>query len=1134
MLAALVLLPACGGGSADDGAVAAPDVTAQQPVSTQIEAQPRDQQVAAGEPAAFEVRTEGGGAADVQWQVSSDGQQWDDVEGATAPRLELPAAVAADSGRRYRALVSSEAGSAVSEPAQLRVQALAVAPTIIADPRDASVNVGQDATFGVAVSQSTTSPKYKWQTRLPGKSWSTLADSNSPEYVFENAKASDDGRQFRVVVSNSEGQQTSAVAELKVVETVAKPVITNQPDSQTAIQGEDLTLRVTASGSSLRYQWQWNPPGPEGWRDVGGAKSRTLKLNNRKLSHDGRRYRVIVSNPGGKVTSAAARITVLAMEPPKLGDPPKAGLYMVGQSLQLKANATGKELKYRWRFRRDGTDDWKDLPGATKSRLTIAPVRITDAGAYRAVVSNAGGQKTSPSTKLAVVWGEAGPSADTSSLQATYDVNEAGGGGGDSGGTAGGADGGGADGGVGYGKALNARMTITRVADGALVGSALTHPETGLIKIKAGPGTAPVLLTVQGTTATGTQASVYYDEGLAALDRSALALAPLGPDVTLHALVTSFRENLGVTPLTEAAYRYAINQFLVDPKRVASGAEPLRSTATAGELSRLSAEQIDTANRRILAEVKRHLPELTSGLSGAEAVDSLTALPTPLDSTGPDVPMLNNRYGRGALITGGLVTDAFGYNQRSRTPGLAIAEQLARDLTDGRIDGFALDGSAAAAPAAQHYKAERFGVALMAGANVIAGRFADASLRSKIPEITEATISRGSVNNCDSQEFYFEESFLRAEGGVSRFRTIYHNKEGCGPPSRIEPRAEVDDSERVRQVTANSGATFFVKTDGTVLAYGFNDYGLIGPLGEVPGFVDVPRRIAGLSQVSTVAATRCNAIARLGNGTVYSWGRDCDGSLGRNLSLAGRGPCTTQTDDRDIKYLSCPTPGRVALDVPAVAIAATTSETINDELDFDSKQVTSTMFAIDADGAVYAWGSGQFGLRGTGLTKAATAPSNKPTRIPNLDGVVSMSFTPTLAFAVRRDGSVYAWGTNRDNEFGDGKGGRKAAPALVTALKGKFVKQISVGNSGIFALLADGSLLRWGFLRPRGVPGAEFEPVPKVPAEFGGAKVRHIAGAGYFILTDGRVMKYNVSGGELFDAGVCFFGNGGGVCPPRN
>ena len=84
------------------------------------------------------------------------------------------------------------------------------------------------------------------------------------------------------------------------------PVITAQPQSVTVAQGGTANFSVTATGQApLSYQWRFNGS------NLAGATSSTFSRTNVQASHAGL-YDVVVSNPGGPVTSDTATLTVIA------------------------------------------------------------------------------------------------------------------------------------------------------------------------------------------------------------------------------------------------------------------------------------------------------------------------------------------------------------------------------------------------------------------------------------------------------------------------------------------------------------------------------------------------------------------------------------------------------------------------------------------------------------------------------------------------------------------------------------------------------------------------------------------------------------------------------------------------------
>lgn len=83
----------------------------------------------------------------------------------------------------------------------------------------------------------------------------------------------------------------------------AKPTISIPPASATVKLGAPVKLTVTATGTGLKYQWQKNGV------NISGATSATYRIAEAVPGTAGK-YRVIVKNATGSVTSPAAVITV--------------------------------------------------------------------------------------------------------------------------------------------------------------------------------------------------------------------------------------------------------------------------------------------------------------------------------------------------------------------------------------------------------------------------------------------------------------------------------------------------------------------------------------------------------------------------------------------------------------------------------------------------------------------------------------------------------------------------------------------------------------------------------------------------------------------------------------------------------
>jgi hypothetical protein len=100
------------------------------------------------------------------------------------------------------------------------------------------------------------------------------------------------------------------------------PAIGSQPQSVTVAQGQPASFSVAATGTApLSYQWQRNGA------NIGGATGSTYTLPSAASTDNGARFRVVVSNAAGTVTSNDAMLTVTSTgsTPTPTQCPPRGG-----------------------------------------------------------------------------------------------------------------------------------------------------------------------------------------------------------------------------------------------------------------------------------------------------------------------------------------------------------------------------------------------------------------------------------------------------------------------------------------------------------------------------------------------------------------------------------------------------------------------------------------------------------------------------------------------------------------------------------------------------------------------------------------------------------------------------------------
>jgi subtilisin-like proprotein convertase family protein len=339
-----------------------------------ITSQPLDQAIPAGQTATFSVGISSCPTVTYQWYFNGTSP----VSGGTAATLVLNNVTDNQAGD-YEVVVSNPHGSVTSASAHLSV----VQPlSITSNPTSQTVNYGDTASFTVTA-QGGGTLTYQWYFNHN----TLLTGATSPTLILNNVTLAQAGT-YEVVVRNPFSSVTSTPVQLTVV--LAAQIV-NGPTDQTATNGDTVSFTVTAQGTPpLAYQWYFN-----GTNSLAQGTAATLQLTGVTTASEGT-YQVVVSNPYATVTSAPARLTVVA--PATILTGPSSLEVTNGDTASFSVIAAGAPpLNYQWYFNQN-----QALTGATGSTLTLTAVTPSQAGNYTVVVGNSFASVTSAPALLTV------------------------------------------------------------------------------------------------------------------------------------------------------------------------------------------------------------------------------------------------------------------------------------------------------------------------------------------------------------------------------------------------------------------------------------------------------------------------------------------------------------------------------------------------------------------------------------------------------------------------------------------------------------------------------------------------------------------------------------------------------------
>jgi alpha-tubulin suppressor-like RCC1 family protein len=313
-------------------------------------------------------------------------------------------------------------------------------------------------------------------------------------------------------------------------------------------------------------------------------------------------------------------------------------------------------------------------------------------------------------------------------------------------------------------------------------------------------------------------------------------------------------------------------------------------------------------------------------------------------------------------------------------------------------------------------------------------------------------------------------------------------------------------------------STYAVKTDGTVWRWGaFYTQNPIDPGGDGTDVViKTPTKMAGLFGVKSVAVEQFSGYAVKSDGTVWGWEylnapaqvAGLSNVTSISLDMSGCGGIALKRDGTlwefhcDRYYTGSGVAQLTGIDNVKNLTAGTCD---------DGSDTQRAFYAIKSDGSLWAWGDNRKGQLGDGTKKQR----DTPVQVSGLTGVAKVNAETCAVFAVTTSGTVWAWGAN-EGQLGDGTKTNRIKPVRITALS-KVAEIVSIGSYASettwYARTTGGLVYYWGCGWPShyGDISAKYQRCGKTPVQLPG-----LTGAS-------KIVAYDKFGGGDY----CSFGSSG-------
>ena len=296
-------------------------------------------------------------------------------------------------------------------------------------------------------------------------------------------------------------------------------------------------------------------------------------------------------------------------------------------------------------------------------------------------------------------------------------------------------------------------------------------------------------------------------------------------------------------------------------------------------------------------------------------------------------------------------------------------------------------------------------------------------------------------NSYDNSKFEWsssnEDIVTVSDSGIVTGKGVGHATITCNGPDGLKAKVIVNvyrnknGAITTPDIQHGEGFTVVLKEDGTVWAYGLNNYGQLGQGDTTNRKKPVQVKVdedTYLENIKKISVGFNHILALSTDGKVYSWGKNHAGTLGNNNASSYKTYATNMNGINGTGYLE---------NIIDIAISHDIS------------------YAIDVDGNLIGCGSGDYnaflGSSGSGVVY-------NPIRIAAVSDAIMISTGTNNVAIIEQDSDVYVWGNNGSGALGIGSSARDAVNTYIS----NDIDWIDFGGYSSYYLKEDGTLYSAG------------------------------------------------------------------------